>query len=415
MAMPIGGGGLSFQQAMAIVQSNPEQFAGIPPAIAAMQLVSQAQQTSPPPVQVTPDNPAPVQPGIEIEAPPPPPMPMPMPPPPMPPPPPAMAEDYRAQDGLRAALERGKQTADISGSEGDDVLMGAARKDTLNKAAPDAAAAPPPKSYNDLLEAAKTTAQGRQKGFEETAVDPAMAAILKARGERTDKELSEVDTDKKQQMWMAVMLAGAKMAQSQSPYFASALGAGLEAGALGLNKAKAEAAERKARLLDKKEDNAIAGITAKERAEDKARAKYKDVQAEAVADVKAPLDYEDAQLKIKAAQQLLELQPQRVQAELTNASANMLSSQAGMLRAKEDIRKGQVEGNIPTGAATALNAKLDYAGKLLAQANESGDDTMKSQAVTLGAAAIAEWNGYKRPGASSTPPAGAVRLVGKKG
>lgn len=406
MAMPIGGGGLSFQQAMAIVQSNPEQFAGIPPAIAAMQLVSQAQQTSPPPVQVTPDNPAPVQPGVEIEAPPPPPQPMPMPPPqPMPPPPPAMAEDYRAQDGLRAALERGKQTADISGSEGDDVLMGAARKDKL-----DAAAAPPPKSYKELIEAATTTAKERQKGFEETAVDPAMAAILKARGERTDKELSEVDTDKKQQMWMAVMLAGAKMAQSQSPYFASALGAGLEAGALGLNKAKAEAAERKARLLDKKEENAIAGITARERAEDKARAKYKDIQAEAAADVKAPLDYEKANLEIKSAQQLLELKPQEVKAQLMNASANMLSSQAGMLRAKEDIRKGQVEGNIPTGAATALNAKLDYAGKLLAQANESGDDTMKSQAVTLGAAAIAEWNGYKRPGASSTPPPGAVRL-----
>jgi hypothetical protein len=419
MAMPgmVGGGGLSFQQAMAIVQSSPEQFAGIPPAMAAMQLVAQGQQMSQPPVEITPSNPAPVEAGVPMQAPPIGAMPGAG----------AMAEDYRSQDALRAAIERGISGSSMAGGEGDEELVGSGGADVV---AP-AATAPAKASYEDLMEKARTAAATRRAAATSgVTIDPELDEILKAREARAEGDLSTVDADKKQQMWLAVMLAGAKMAQSQSPYLASALGAGLEAGALGFNKARAEAAERKARILDKKEEVAISRITAKDAAVQFALQNANAVEEEARANLNAPLEYAKAEraaeqaaidldiakrFGVPEAQAKIALLNSQVQAQRANAA----QSYAAAYASRATVARAAERNELPGSVADIYTANLRAAENLLTRAEEAtGEEaeSYKKQAKALSDRAsmvIAPYFPAQAPAPSpGTPPPGAVRLKG---
>lgn len=77
---------------------------------------------------------------------------------------------------------------------------------------------------------------------------PEMQDVYAKRGARYSEQLADLDADRKRAGWEALATAGFRMAQSQSPYFMSALASGMEAGLTGFNAKKMERAERKARL-----------------------------------------------------------------------------------------------------------------------------------------------------------------------
>lgn len=380
------GGGLSFQQALAIVQSNPEQFAGMDPAAAAMQLIAAGPQPPPQPVEINEDTPAPVQPGVPIESPP-------------IQPPPVMATDYRAQDALKAAIAAGapKSPDELTGSEGADEMAGGAGKDTLKPAAPAAPAKlSPAESFQKALSDAQLAGDIR-RGFEKPApISSDLEKLLANREARYTKEGEEADADRKQQMWMAVMMAGAKMAQSQSPYFASALGAGLEAGALGLNKAKADAAERKARLLDKKEQTVIDRVTAQNAADQKRSAERKESREEAISNVTGGQNYEKNQMQIDLIPKQFALEEKKVQADIAQSYASI-----------ENMRKNNPELEFRLKANTALLNQSDELGDLATKAFAAGDEATAADLLRKRASLAHE----AKAGIASLlgPPPGAVR------
>jgi hypothetical protein len=144
-------------------------------------------------------------------------------------------------------------------------------------------------------------------------------------GQRTDAELADVGKERKQQYWMSLALAGAKMAQSQSPYFAAALAEGLESGLTGFNKARADASEKKARLQTRKEDMILKRYEA-----------LKGAQADAVNDMKAGREMTAADF------------------DRANASDEQLFNQA-----TADMRYSAVKSAERTGRAEATTAETE--------------------------------------------------------
>lgn len=116
---------------------------------------------------------------------------------------------------------------------------------------------------------------------EETTLDPKVQKILDDRLLQYGAELAQVNPDKQRAIWMSVAQAGLKMAQSQSPYFMQALASGMEAGLEGYSEAKANAAEKKARLQDAKENLVLKSIDLRNQAIRDAVAANKDARATA--------------------------------------------------------------------------------------------------------------------------------------
>lgn len=239
------------EEALSRIRMNPKMVpAGQDPeAFIAAMMAADAANSAPmtPPVEVSPADPAPVQAGVPIVA-----------PPPMAPPMPPMATDFRNQAVLAANQTRPPGTDLISGNSGQDVLLGSAGKDVVVPPAPAAppAAAPPklsltPEEEAKLLQSGPDVVKKAREGAE---LPEDLKRYFDTIGQRTEAEIADVSKERKQQYWMALALAGAKMAQSQSPYFASALAEGLESGLTGFNKARADASEKKARLQTRQED-----------------------------------------------------------------------------------------------------------------------------------------------------------------
>ena len=105
---------------------------------------------------------------------------------------------------------------------------------------------------------------------EQVGVDRRVDELLKKREERYAQREAEIAKDEKLQAWNALAMAGFKMAQSTSPYFAAALSEGLQAGLEGFNASKAAAAEKKARLEDAKDAVALDRIESEDRMEARA-------------------------------------------------------------------------------------------------------------------------------------------------
>ena len=387
------------EEALSRIRMNPKMVpAGQDPeAFIAAMMAADAANSAPmtPPVEVSPADPAPVQAGIPIVAPPP------M-APPMPPPMPPMATDFRNQAVLAANQTRPPGTDLISGNSGQDVLLGSAGKDVVvppAPAAPPAAAPPaaaPPKLSLTPEEEAKLLQSGPdvvKKAREGATLSEEQKEYFDTIRQRSDAEIADVGKERKQQYWMALAMAGAKMAQSQSPYFATALAEGLESGLTGFNKARADASEKKARLQTRKEDLILKRFETLERARDDAVSDmkagyditktqqelvrstkedlfndalrpYQLTTAEAAAD-KAVVEAKYAEKKIIADLNL-------TGAQTSAAMASAVQSYAGAEASRAAVKQALRDGNIPKGLYEMYDADQTTVRQLLISADKLG-------------------------------------------
>lgn len=180
-----------------------------------------------------------------------------------------------------------------------------------------------------------------QEAEAKAAVPEEIQQLLAQREARYTQEQENIDKDRKGAVWDAIAQAGFKMAQSQSPYFASALAEGMSAGLEGYDEAKAKAAEKKARLQDQKEQIALDRYDALTKARAAAReqltAGYKltaDQMALANADDEAVLNaatmgakISEAKSKAKVAEVGAEYAERDAQSQLALRQAQIYASQ----------------------------------------------------------------------------------------
>jgi hypothetical protein len=89
--------------------------------------------------------------------------------------------------------------------------------------------------YVDRFAGYSDSIPGYQDAYNETSTafqkDPRSSLFYKDQQKTLDEKLAELDTDSEKALYMSLIKGGAKAAQSTSPYFASALGEGVETGA----------------------------------------------------------------------------------------------------------------------------------------------------------------------------------------
>jgi hypothetical protein len=147
--------------------------------------------------------------------------------------------------------------------------------------------------------------------------------------QRTDAEIADVGKERKQQYWMALAMAGAKMAQSQSPYFATALAEGLESGLTGFNKARADASEKKARLQTRKEDLILKRFEA-----------LRGAQADIINDMKAGREMTAADLEMANASSKQLMDAATAESTVRTAKAQATTAESSAKFADETARAG---------------------------------------------------------------------------
>lgn len=400
------------EEALSRIRMNPKMVpAGQDPeAFIAAMMAADAANSAPmtPPVEVSPADPAPVQAGIPIVAPPP------M-APPMPPPMPPMATDFRNQAILAANQTRPPGTDLISGNSGQDVLLGSAGKDVVVPPAPAAppAVAPPklsltPEEEAALLQSGPDVVKKAREGAE---LSEEQKEYFDAIRQRTDAEIADVGKERKQQYWMALALAGAKMAQSQSPYFASALAEGLESGLTGFNKARADASEKKARLQTRKEDLILKRFETLERARDDAvsdlKAGYditktqqdlvRSTKEDRFNDAIRPYQFktavaaaDKAEVEAKYAEKKIIADLNLTRAQTSSAMADAAKSYASVELSRATIRQGVQDGNIPKGVYEIYNSNQTTHRQLLESADKLGPGEPGYQSLMDQAASVAK-------------------------
>jgi hypothetical protein len=387
------------EEALSRIRMNPKMVpAGQDPeAFIAAMMAADAANSAPvtPPVEVSPADPAPVQAGIPIVA-----------PPPMAPPMPPMATDFRNQAILAANQTRPPGTDLISGNSGKDVVVPAA------PVAPPAVA--PPKLSLTPEEEAKLLQSGPdvvKKARDDARLPEEMKSYFDAIGQRTEAEIADVSKERKQQYWMALALAGAKMAQSQSPYFASALAEGLESGLTGFNKARADASEKKARLQTRKEDLILKRFETLERARDDAvndlKAGYDitKTQQELVRSTKEdrfndairPYQFktavaaaDKAVVEAEYAEKTIIAGLNLTRAQTSAAMANAAQSYASAELSRATIRQGVRDGNVPKGLYEMYDADQTTVRQLLISADKLGPGEPGYQSLIDQAQALAK-------------------------
>lgn len=377
------------EEALARIKMNPNMVpAGQDPEafISAMMAADAANAPPPtPPVPLSPAAPAPVQAGVPIEA-----------PPPMAPPMPQMATDFRNQAILAANQTKPPGGDLISGEEGDDVLMGKAGKGTPPPPPPPPPL-PVPLKLTRTPEEMQTLVQGNIDAIKNArnaaTVPQEVQKYFDASSQRTDAELADVDKERKQQYWMSLALAGAKMAQSKSPYFASALAEGMESGLTGFNKARAEASEKKARLQTRKEDMILKRYETLKGEQDRA---VNDIAAgnKLTADRLALANASDEQMfnaatsttrfdtlrdAAKTAKVGADYAERNAQADLESKGATTAANraQAGYYGAqsdklRSDIARAKTAGNIDAPTASMVDSYMASADHFMDAANKAG-------------------------------------------
>ena len=423
------------EEALARIKMNPNMVpAGQDPeAFIAAMMAADAANSAPmtPPVEVSPADPAPVQAGIPIVA-----------PPPMAPPMPPMATDFRNQAVLAANQTRPPGTDLISGNSGQDVLLGSAGKDVVVPAAPAAppAVAPPkltrtPEEMQDLVQG---NVDAIAKARRSAVLPEEQREYFDAIRQRTDAELADVGKERKQQYWMALAMAGAKMAQSQSPYFATAVAEGLESGLTGFNKARADASEKKARLQTRKEDLILKRYEALRGAQadiindmkagremtaadlNMANASSEQLLRAATAEdtvKRTKAEATEAEVKAKFAPRLSEAQLGLIGSQTRAADANAYESYKRGDAAKAAVGQAEREGKIPTGVynvyaqdMTTARTYLEAAGKFRKGSPEQKKYLDKSMEISERAQArVAKYFDETPRLASPTNPLGLKR------
>lgn len=211
-------------------------------------------------------------------------------------------------------------------------------------------------------------------------VDPRMEEMFRQREERYAREEAEIAKDEKKQAWNALAMAGFQMAQSTSPYFLSALAAGLQSGFEGFNAAKAAAAEKKARLLDAREGVQLSRIQAENAAADR-------MMADRNAAMTAVIREQDAiakALEVEMANELNPLRKEQLKVQIQQVRANIANSAARLdLAYRADARAAAAAARAARGSGDPL-AKAR--GAALAKADEYGRDfaekALESQGIT---------------------------------
>ena len=230
---------------------------------------------------------------------------------------PPMATPFSPVDKARAAAapaaaQPAAPAATVSATD-------AAVKNAADKRDPVAAALA---QQEDRMRVARQTEMDAiAKIREDTGVDRRYEEFFKKREERYAQREAELAADQKKQAWDALAMAGFKMAQSTSPYFAAALAEGLQTGLEGYNSAKASAAEKKARLEDARDSVALDRIASEDRAEARAlsdraageEAGIRDLETRAkalqlaITETREPLMRQKLQLELASIQQSMDL------------------------------------------------------------------------------------------------------------
>jgi hypothetical protein len=365
---------LPIQAVQSFLQRNPAYLQGRDPQqVMAMLMAGDSLPMETPPVTVSPGSPAPVQPGVQIDA---------------PAPVAAPVADYRNQDALRQNMSPAE----------------------------------------DIIRRARESAAQRVQQAEAGAEVPAeIAEVLRRREARAEGDLETSEKERKQAMWLAVAMAGAKMASSQSPYFMAALAEGLDAGLQGFSKAKAEAAERKASILDRQEQAILDRYRALEDAKARALAKMQAGEKLAADEMslvnstedqlheraKRPLELREAAAKAKEAEFGVQTQEERFALEKRALEARIAQGWA-QIAASRERGAGTGKDNSAYLRVSEAQGYFGQADQFMKLAAQETDETRRDAAVRaanryaeLGRKAMAG-----EPTARSAAPAAARAAAG---
>ena len=249
------------------------------------QMLSGQLMRPPPPVQATPGNPLP---GVPLQV-----------PVVAPQSEQAMAQPYDEFAAVKAAIGQQRPVTLTGNAQIDAILQ--SRQTTQQAGA---------KTMMDILAAAR--------------MNPEEQALIAERRARNQKEMAELEEEKKQSGWDALARAGLAMAQSNSPYFMQALASGMEAGLEGLDAAKLKRDEKRSRLQAAEEDARLAEIRGKQSAQDRALSVYNAALAAGKSEAEAErLARKDAEELATLPQRLelanLEVEGKRLDNKLTAA------------------------------------------------------------------------------------------------
>lgn len=122
----------------------------------------------------------------------------------------------------------------------------------------------------DEARAREDAMRRRTEARQGAQVDPEYDAYFKRMEERAAQREAAMLRDEKKDAWEALALAGFKMAQSSSPYFAAALAEGMQAGLQGYNAERAARAEQRARLEDARDTIGLQRLKVAREAQDRA-------------------------------------------------------------------------------------------------------------------------------------------------
>lgn len=187
---------------------------------------------------------------------------------------------------------------------------------------------------------AAETAARQARAAQAGGVSPEMEAIYAAREARLAKQDEAAPKDDRRAAWDALAQMGFKMAQTTSPYFATALAEGMQAGSQGYNAAKIAAAEKAARREEEKENVSLARLKDRQAAIAANEAGYAaDVSA---AKDKAALSNEAAkaaqeQIKAEFASEMAELSVEEARAKVKERAADLGLTQAQTNKVLQEI------------------------------------------------------------------------------
>lgn len=321
-----GGGGLAELAGLPQGAANLAEIAGLAPE----------------PQVVTPAQPAPVEPGVELKI------------------PDKLAPDDTPLD-LRTAQERAREQTQRA-AEMTPESQAAYGSMVEGKTPAQIAAEAKAKAGETRSPLQEAIAAARERAVlaeAERKLSPEEEAFYGKRAARYEENLANLGVEDKRAGWKALALGSMKMAQSREPYFASAFAAGLEAGLTGFDAAKMERAERKARLQAAQEQIGLDQVLAKRANYDREVAR----QAAFRQGIKDELSLMDTGLASQLARQIFPYQAQ-VQGPLA-----VQETQAGI---DEKLARAfnYTQTPPPTGALTdnaRLSAKLNLDKQILQQ------------------------------------------------
>lgn len=319
-----------------------------------------------------------------------------------------MARQLEARGGLPQGVTLAMMAQQLMGSEGAEQPplparggMPAMTTGLLENVR--AGAAAPVQGDPIAAETAARQARAAQAG----GVSPEMEAIYAAREARIAKQDEDAPKDDRRAAWDALAQMGFKMAQTTSPYFATALAEGMQAGSQGYNAAKIAAAEKAARREEEKENVSLARLKDRQAAIAAAEAGYAaDV---GMAKDKATLSGEAAkaaqeQVKAEFASEMAELSAEEARAKVKERAADLGLTQAQTNKVLQEIklapglaaaqmerdRRGGSEGEISqTSLFSALQGAKDDVVKTSQDVNAAIAEQQKANAENDAVASLA--------------------------